>query len=94
MKTLLSIFVAAVLLCGCAGTYFTFDKAKQVQVGMTEAQVETILGSPYMITSGKDGCRWIYSYADGFGTARSISFVLVDGKVSEVPAIPDRFLKK
>lgn len=88
--TILTILLAA-LLCGCAGTYFTFDKAREVKVGMTEAEVQKIMGSPYMVTSSGGKQIWVYSFATGFGSARSVSYAFADGKVTEVPKIPNSF---
>lgn len=91
-KTTLVASVLLALLIGCAGTKFSFDSARQVQVGMTKSQVQGLMGKPYMVTS-RDGKEiWIWSYANGMtGGAQSISFIFKDGKVESVPAIPESF---
>ena len=91
MKKLLCLLTLTALLSGCAGTYFTFDTARQVQVGMSEAQLQKIMGKPHTITSSAAGEVWVYAYADGFGSARAVSFAVKDGKVVTVPRIPDSF---
>lgn len=89
------IFVSAVLvaaLTGCAGTNFDFSKARQVQVGMTEAQVTSLMGPPYSVVSKEGTQIWIWSQANGFtGSSKSISFIMRNGKVESVPAIPESF---
>jgi len=90
VKTILCLLAAA-LLCGCAGTYFTFDKAREIKTGMTEAEVQEIMGRPYMVTSQGNREYWNYTFTTGFGSARSVSYVLADGKVIEVPKIPASF---
>lgn len=52
IQRFLLVAVAAVL-AGCAGTPFTFGRASQVKVGMTEDQLYEIMGNPYMVTSRK-----------------------------------------
>jgi len=89
-KFLLSL-LAALVLSGCAGTYFTFDKARQVKVGMTESELQHLMGKPNVVTSSGGHVRWIYAYGTGLGTARSVSFVFTDGKVTEVPSIQASF---
>ena len=83
--------VSALILAGCVGTYFTFDKAREVQLGMTAAQVQKIMGKPFIVSTRGDDEIWVYSFADGWGAARSVSFILRDGKVTDVPHIPDSF---
>ncbi len=85
--------VALVLaLSGCAGTSFSYDDARKVEVGMTEEQVTQIMGPPYSVVSRADGQMWIWSHANGMtGASKVISFRLVDGKVVEVPTIPTSF---
>lgn len=89
-RFLLVIGVVA-LLAGCAGTNFTYDQARKVQVGMTEAEVVQVMGRPYSVVSRPDGQMWVWSRANAFGSAKAVSFRLKDGKVVEVPAIPDSF---
>ena len=82
----------ALVLSGCAGTSFSYDDARRVQIGMTEEQVTQIMGPPYSVVSRADGQMWIWSHANGMtGASRVVSFRMVDGKVVEVPAIPTSF---
>lgn len=87
-----AVVALALALSGCAGTSFSYDDARKVQVGMTEEQVTQIMGPPYSVVSRADGQMWIWSHANGMtGASKVISFRLVDGKVVEVPAIPTSF---
>ena len=91
MKKILMLVAFLVSLTGCAGTPITWDKARQLQVGMTEAQVTALMGPPYMVASKPDGQRWVWSHAVAFGGASSLSVTMKDGKVVEVPVIPTSF---
>lgn len=79
------------LLSACAGTNFSYDQARQIQVGMTEAEVISVMGSPYSVVSRGEEQMWIWSRANAFGQAKSVSFKMKDGLVSEVPTIPASF---
>ena len=84
--------VLAIVLSGCAGTSFSYDDARKVQVGMTEDQVTQIMGPPYSVVSRADGQMWVWSHANGMtGASRVISFKILDGKVVEIPPIPTSF---
>lgn len=84
--------VLALVLSGCAGTSFSYDDARKVQIGMTEEQVTQIMGPPYSVVSRADGQMWVWSHANGMtGASKVISFRMVDGKVVEVPTIPASF---
>ena len=86
MKIIITLIVT-IILCGCAGTHFTFEKANTVKVGMTESEVKKIMGKPYMVTSDEKSMRWVYSYAD-LGGARAVSFEFgTNGNVISVPRL-------
>lgn len=88
------IIMAAVclLLVGCAGSSFKFDEARKVELGMTEAQLTNLMGSPYSVVSKGDRQIWIWSHANALsGTSQSVSFVMKDGKVVSLPTIPKSF---
>lgn len=91
MRNFISAFVVMAALAGCAGTNFSYDQARRVQLGMTEAEVMQVMGRPYSVVSRPDGQMWIWSRANAFGSAKVVSFRLKDGKVVEVPDIPDSF---
>lgn len=88
MATHLAILVG---LSACAGTRFSFEEARQIKVGMSEAEVTDRLGRPYSVTTRGDTQVWVWSYASSFGGARAVAFVFKDGKVSAVPTIPASF---
>lgn len=92
MKKSLIIALVAVLIAGCAGTKFNWDHARQLQVGMTEAEVVQLLGKPYGVTTRGDQQIWVWSYANGMtGSTQSLAVPMKDGKVISVPKIPDSF---
>jgi hypothetical protein len=92
MKKLVLMSLAALVLSACAvGTPINWNKARQVQVGMTEAQVVALMGRPYMVASRPEGQRWVWSLGTSFGGAESMSITMKEGKVVEVPPIPASF---
>ncbi len=92
MKNKLIIAAACLLFAGCAGSSFKFDEARKVEVGMTEAQLTNLMGSPYSVVSKGDHQVWIWSHANAFsGNSQVVSFVMKDGKVSSLPTIPKSF---
>lgn len=92
ISTFVAATVLALVLAGCAGTSFSYDDARKVQIGMTEEQVTQIMGPPYSVASRADGQMWIWSHANGItGASRVISFKMLDGKVVEIPPIPTSF---
>lgn len=91
MRTIFAALVM-IVLAGCAGTNFSYDRARQVQVGMTEAEVTKIMGPPYSVSSAGGSQMWIWSHANGMtGSSRAVSFKMQDGVVVEVPQIPASF---
>lgn len=92
MKSNLAAALFAALVTGCAGTSFSFDDARRVQVGMTEDEVREIMGRPYMVRTKGDKDVWVWSHANGLtGGSQVISFIFKDGKVESVPRIPESF---
>lgn len=91
IKLTLSSFLAIAILAGCAGSPFSFTDARQVKVGMSEAELQKVMGRPYSVVSRDGHQMWIYSFATGMGNFRTVSFQTKDGKVSEVPVIPSSF---
>ena len=92
MRNIVGVLVLAAVLVGCAGTSFSYDKARQVQVGMTETQLISLMGKPYSVISRGDEQMWVWSHANGFtGSSRSVSFKMRDGRVAELPSIPQSF---
>ena len=83
--------VLSALITGCAGTSSKWEQARQIKEGMTEAEVTQLMGAPYLVKSTQDGVVWVWSHADAFAGARSVSLVIKDGKVTKAPAIPEAF---
>lgn len=90
-KRRLLIAAMALVLSACAGTAFNWNSARQIKSGMNEQQVAAIMGQPYLVKSGPEGLVWVWSYADAFTGAKSVSVVFRDGKVVEAPPIPTSF---
>lgn len=87
-----AVLITLILLAGCAGTNFSYDQARKVQVGMSERDVVSIMGKPYSVVSRPDGQVWVWSYANGLsGRTRAVSFILKDGAVVKTPSIPESF---
>lgn len=86
------LLTSMAMLASCAGTDFSYDEARKVQIGMTEDQVVQLMGPPYSVVSRADGQMWVWSHANGMtGASRVVSFKMKDGKVVEVPTIPSSF---
>lgn len=91
MRHRLIALLMAATVADCAGTRFSFDEARQIKVGMTEAEVTERLGRPYSVATRGDTQVWVWSYSSTFGDTRAISFIFKDGKVQAVPPIPSSF---
>ena len=91
VRVLWCAVIVAASLVACAGTDFSFEAARQVKVGMTQAELQQLMGKPYMVTSKGDSEIWIWSHANAFAGAQSVSFILREGKVAQVPRIPETF---
>lgn len=90
MKTMKNIFLMSVVasLSACMGTYFKWEQARRVQLGMTEHEVEEIMGHPMTAATRGDRDVWTYVYGTGWGTSGAVTYILKDGKVVEIPRIP------
>lgn len=86
-----SAVIVAVVLSSCAGSSFNWDQARSIKTGMTEAQLVDVMGKPYMVTARGDSQIWVYSHANAFAGAKSVSFILKDGRVVETPVVPQAF---
>ncbi|MES2116822.1 MAG: hypothetical protein V4578_16795 [Pseudomonadota bacterium] len=93
MKKILVTMLTLAIISGCAGTRFSWDQARMVKVGMTEAELTSLMGRPYMVSTKGDVQLWIWSEASAFGGSRSVSFPMKAGKVSSLPTIPASFDK-
>lgn len=92
LSTALAGIGLACALVGCAGTRFSFDAARKVTPGMTEAEVVNLMGKPYSVVARPDQQIWVWSQANGMtGSHQSVSIGFRDGKVITVPTIPDSF---
>lgn len=84
--------VAVAILAACAGTPIKWDDARKLRPGMTEAEVTQLVGRPYSVTSRGADQIWVWSQANGMtGSSQSMSVLMRDGRVADVPAIPSSF---
>jgi len=74
------------MLCGCSG----LRKARDVKPGMTGADVEKIMGKPYMITTSGFDDVWLYQCTGWTLETMTVSFSFHNGKVNEVPHAPSK----
>ncbi len=94
---IIMILIASFILNGCASRNFSFNDARTVQIGDSKDIVIQKMGSkPYFIQSeqmdGKNIVKYIYVSVNGLtGASKSLSFILKDNKVIEIPHIPDEF---
>lgn len=86
----LSLLLLALIL-GCAGNHFAWDDARRVQLGMSEAEVQAIMGKPNVVTSSDQGVKWTYAYGTALGTGAHVSFAFQSNRVVRVPQIPSSF---
>ncbi|TWI52985.1 Beta-barrel assembly machine subunit BamE [Pseudomonas duriflava] len=91
MRKFLAAVALAGAISGCAGTSFDYSQARQVKVGMTEAEVVQIMGRPYSVVSRGDEQMWVWSHANVFAGSKAVSFKMKGGKVIETPSIPSSF---
>jgi outer membrane protein assembly factor BamE (lipoprotein component of BamABCDE complex) len=98
---IIAIVALCAVLMGCAGgepasivqvagPRFEWANARAVHVGTKQAELQSLMGDPYQVTTAGDKQIWLYYHANGLtGSNRHISFALKDGAVSAVPTIPD-----
>lgn len=91
-RSAITLVAALVLLAGCAGTSFNWDQARQIRPGMTESELEQLMGRPYLVRSGPEGHTWVWSYASALTSdVKSVSVVLREGRVVSAPDVPKSF---
>jgi hypothetical protein len=80
------IGIILILLTGCAtGSKFTFEQSSKVKVGMTEAEVLSIMPAPAVKKKRPDdSVAWSWHYDNGFKAITS-TIILQGGKVISVP---------
>jgi hypothetical protein len=79
-------------------TNFKWDSARALKAGMTRQEIIERMGPPNQITvqNTAEGLKetyiWFYITYDLFGTnSKSVSAVLLNGKVISVPTVPDSY---
>jgi len=83
----LAAIALLLMLAGCAsaGRSFEWDTARQVKVGMTEAELIAVMGKPNVVNSHGESQTWVWVYVHSLTGSRRVSFGLKDGKVASVP---------
>lgn len=77
-SNLLLLFVAG---CITHGRDFSFDDARRVKLGMTEAQVLEIMGPPTNKSIDMTGELWMWIYVDAGLNSKSFAVKLKDDSV-------------
>ena len=86
------VIIVLMLLFGCAGTSIDWTKTRTVTLGINEQQLIEIMGNPTAITTRGAEHVWVYTYFNGFtGSWKTVSFIMIDGKVISIPSIPIGF---
>jgi hypothetical protein len=86
-----AIAAAVALLAACAGPRFSWDTARQMKLGMSEAEVTALMGPPSLVRAQGGRHVWVWSHANVFEGSRAVSAVFEEGKVVATPDIPARF---
>jgi len=88
----LAAAAAVLVLAGCAGSNFQWDAARKISVGMTGPEVERLMGPPNSVRSTANGMVWVWVHVNTLaGTSRTLSVPFKEGRVTEVPQIPESF---
>ncbi len=90
---MLSVALFSAALCtACAGSDFKWDTARQIETGMTEDEVTTLMGPPTDVRTQTYGVAWTWTYLNPrAGSARSVSVAFRDGRVVYGPGVPASF---
>ncbi len=89
MKTLLAILTLS--LAACAGTPFKWSQARQIQPGMSTAEVTQLVGTPNSVKSQGDVLTYVWVYVSSFSGTRTLRVDFRDGKAISAPPIPPEF---
>ena len=84
--------LAAAAGAGCTGSDFQWNQASQLRPGLTQEQVEALMGSPTDVRTREQGAVWTWTYLNAAsGQARAVSVVMRDGRVVDAPGVPLAF---
>ncbi len=89
MKKLIAIL--ALSLAACAGTPFKWSQARQIQPGMSTAEVTQLVGAPNSVKSQGDVLIYVWVYVSSFSGTRTLRVDFRDGKAISAPPIPPEF---
>ena len=91
-RSLWVALLSAALCAACAGSGFEWDKARQIQPGMTEEQVTALMGPANDVRTQTYGVAWTWAYINPReGSARAVSVTFRDGLVVYGAGVPETF---
>ena len=90
------VLLFAFFLTACThGSSFSWDNARKIKEGMTEAELTQLLGPPYRTRTVSNGeTLWQWVYVDLYGVSggtKSLSIPTKEGRVTTPPAIHESF---
>ena len=89
---LVAALLAAAACAACAGSDFQWSQARQIQPGMTEDQVSSLMGPPTSKLTQSDGVTWNWAHLDPrVDSARAVSVGFRDGRVVYGAGVPESF---
>jgi outer membrane protein assembly factor BamE (lipoprotein component of BamABCDE complex) len=84
--------LSLLILTACAGSPFSWQSARQIQPGMTTAEVSQLVGTPNTVKAQGDVLTYVWVYVNTmFGTTRTLRVDFKDGKAISAPPIPAEF---
>lgn len=84
----IALLISLIWLAGCATPTNTWDTARRIQVGMTTAEMVSLLGQPDKVEQLEGVESWSWNLQGG-GPDGGITVIVQDGKALRVPTIPD-----
>lgn len=79
--------IGVLFFTGCAaGTYFTWEQAKSVKVGMAKEDLFRVMGDkPYSIITVDDNKTiYTWSYSESPNVGRAVSYEIIDNNVTKI----------
>lgn len=83
--------LSALILAACAGTPFKWSAARQVQPGMTTAQVAQLVGPPNTVRASGETLTYVWVYVSSFSGTRTLRIDFKDDRAISAPPIPPEF---
>jgi outer membrane protein assembly factor BamE (lipoprotein component of BamABCDE complex) len=91
-RRLCIVLLSTALCAACAGSGFQWDKARQIETGMTQDQVLALMGPPSDVRTQTYGVAWTWAYLNPReGSARVVSVAFREGRVVYGAGVPESF---